>query len=241
MRNTALLQAWLYFGILSTILNYADISIDIQTLLLKRSDGSKRISCSAVARLLDLWDVHVEATVEKESWESHSKFCERTLSIALRNVRYHDFDNPRSKQPSATQHRAVIILSIKALIRAFSRKIYKPRKRVRMRSEYFTDFRHLSELTGSMRLLDDATVEDPSPSAKLACDILISHGWCPTLTRVVLLEEEIENVFLADSIKGNLACDSTHDQCNDFQGCLAANVDGKISSHFMNTRTVNAQ
>ena len=114
--HTALLQAWLYFGLLTIILSRAEISVDTQTLLCEESDGSKSISCSAVAHLIDVWDAYVDVAHREADWELHAQFYEWTLGIALRNARCHDFDHPQSNQSSASQQRAVVILSIRALI-----------------------------------------------------------------------------------------------------------------------------
>ena len=161
--------------------------------------------CLAVGTFLRQWRSHLDTVLSKENCRAHANTFSQALSISLHNARLHDFDRSEGWEHPQSKQRAAIVLSIKALLRAFYKILLQPRSFYRKGVVYgynHANTGYFCTLVEPVRLLHDGSPGNTPPSAKVARVFLESHGRCPTHVQHLLLSEEIETVYMAAALRG---------------------------------------
>jgi hypothetical protein len=72
--HTALLQTWLYFGLIATMSKQIELEINLSSLIRGQEPTSKVVDCLAVGNFLRLWRLHLDIVLTRENWRVHAEF-----------------------------------------------------------------------------------------------------------------------------------------------------------------------
>jgi hypothetical protein len=207
---TYLLQSWLFFGLITTMLNQEGLVFDRQALISQTSLNRPQVDCSALRPIIDTWYSQASESLQRERSALHLKFYLDTLRVAQRNLKSFDFDMEKNDSLNASRERALVALSVKCCIRAF----------LIMLQRY-----HKHDMDDKFVIVEEC--EYISPSGAIAQEYLINHGWCLTHTSDLLRRLNIEEVYIATAVRGHSATICNHSLCNTQQGCVALSVNNK--------------
>jgi hypothetical protein len=208
--NTCLLQSWLFFGLIATMLDQEGLVFDRQTLISQNALDRPRVDCSALRPIIDTWYSQAGESLQRERSALHLKFYLDTLRVAQRNLKSFDLDMEKNERLNASRERALVVLSVKCCIRAFLIMLQR---------------HHKHDMDDKFVIVEEC--DYISPSGAIAREYLIKHGWCPTHTSDLLRRLNIEEVYIAAAVRGHFAAYCNHSLCNTQQGCVALSVNNK--------------
>jgi hypothetical protein len=252
--HTALLQTWLYFGLLAALSQEIGLKPDLPRLACQKELGVTIVDCAEVAIFLQKWHSHFDMMLTKDNWRSRLETVSRILAISLRNANLHDFGALDDGKSSSSKNRGKVVLGIKALVRAFykillpsrmigrrgvdpkadwygmvedlfARAVWDHSRPATVHQKNLTYTSCVARLVERVRILHPSRIAILPPSAAVAREFLENHGWCPTLVQRLLLSEEIEMLYMAASLIAVPEEKSEHSRCNEDQGCLVARID----------------
>lgn len=231
---TALLQTWLFFGLIHAIGVELELPIELSEFV-QHPVGEGR--ATVTAKPLAAWNAIVPNTepdivtdiladtlgrmLNSRSYRTLMRRRHRDrgalsdqAKIAFYNATVFDFINPQDTGES--DDRALTILSIKFLSHYVN-------LRTGDGDTVFSPYCYNKPLSLTKFMVAD-TNETIAPSAKILKRYLQDRGWCPVYAGDLLARNNSQSVYLAAAVVPQIGTPSMHEECSVQKGCLAWNV-----------------